>query len=126
MDMPENDAESLNTSITAIQESFKKIDTAVDEANSSLGDSKLDDTWVKAIFFAIFFENHQPTDDFYNNFVNCFITTETIDGVQASVPLTDKNVLLSRLNNDLNLSVSNETINEADEVYSEIKDDALS
>jgi hypothetical protein len=31
MDIPENDAESLNTSIATIQESFKKIDTTVDE-----------------------------------------------------------------------------------------------
>jgi hypothetical protein len=60
MNIPVNDAESLNTSIATIQESFKKIDTAVDETNSRLGDSKLDGTWVKTVFFAIFFEKEQP------------------------------------------------------------------
>jgi hypothetical protein len=126
MNIPVNDAEGLKISITAIQESFKKIDKAVVSANDMITPKSLDDTWVKSVFFAIFFEKEQPADDFYNNFINCFITTETINGVQTVVPLTDKNILFDKLKNDLKLPITDETIKEADEVYSKIKDGTMS
>jgi hypothetical protein len=119
-DIPANADYDTAKNIKQVKNSFTKLDSQIESANSRLSDKKLDSEWVKSVLFAIFFEKEQPADDFYNSFVNCFITTETINGIQTIVPLTDKNILFDKLENELKLPITNETITLASEVYSYI------
>ena len=114
------------TSINNMKQSLEKIDTTVEKANSYLGDSKLDSTWVKSVFFIIYFDKVQPEDNFYTNFVDCFITKQTVNNVEVEVPEANNSLLLENINSNFALGISEGVISEAKDCYSSIKNDSVS
>lgn len=120
--MPEDISGNLSISIEAIKESIVKLDKAITTANERIAPQSLDNDWIKAVFFSIYFEKEQPSNDLYKPFVNCFITAETVNDVTIEVPLTDKVILIDNLKNNLNLTVTDETVKLAEDIYNKINE----
>jgi hypothetical protein len=126
INLPPDISDSMSASITQIQESFKKLNDAVTQANDRIAPEKLDILWLESVFFSVYFDKQQPDDDFYNSFVDCFITLKTINGVQREMPVTDDNNLFANLKDNLKLPITDEIINKAKGIYSQVKGDTIS
>ena len=126
INLPPDISDSMSASITQIQESFKKLNDAVTQANDRIAPEKLDILWLESVFFSVYFDKQQPDDDFYNSFVDCFITIKTINGVQREMPVTDENNLFANLKDNLKLPITDEIINKAKGIYSQVKGDTIS
>ena len=60
-----------------MQSSFSKLDELTEKINRMTeGDKRLDDTRVKAIFYALFFGTDAPEGRADQDFVDCFVTYE--------------------------------------------------
>ena len=63
--------------IEEMRNSFAQIDEVIAEINSQCEDGKsLDDTRVKAIFYALYFAAEQPDTDGIHEFADCFVDYE--------------------------------------------------
>ena len=86
--LPESVPAEYRTYMEDMQSSFSKLDELTEEINRMTeGDKRLDDTRVKAIFYALFFGTDAPEGRADQDFVDCFVTYEERT---RTVTVTDK------------------------------------
>ena len=78
--------------ITNMRDCYSKLDASAEAVCSSL-----DKDYIHAVFYTMYFgEDKTLPDSFYTDFVNCFVSRSTTDGVETVVP-ADKSTTFSRL-----------------------------
>ena len=115
--------------IEDMRNSFDQLDEVIAEINSQCEDGKsLDDTRVKAIFYALFFGADQPgmNDEDYRTFADCFVTYEERqdeDGntYTVAVPITNLETIYSNLESVLNRVITPEDKSNAQRIYTQAK-----
>lgn len=133
--LPENVPAEYRIYMEDMQSSFSKLDELIEEINSMTeGDERLDDTRVKAIFYALFFGTDAPEGQADQDFVDCFVTYEertrtmTVtdkDGNKVeqeetytvAVPITDLETIWSNVSAETGLTISAEQKRNADSIY---------
>lgn len=115
--------------IRKMRENFLQLDDAITEINKELESGSLDDTRVKAIFFALFFgaDNlHMDSSD-YHSFVKCFVKytirsdEKTGTRVMVALPLTSLPEIYTNLENTLDMTITSEDKANASEIYNRIR-----
>ncbi len=114
--------------IRDMRDSFSKLDTAIADINKELKGGSLDNTRVKAIFYALFFgaESLHKDSSFYRTFADCFVRYETRydkeKGISSTVavPLTSLPEIYAKLENTLGRTITNENRANASEIYNRI------
>ena len=87
--LPENVPAEYRIYMEDMQSSFSKLDELIEEINCMTeGDERLDDTRVKAIFYALYFGADDPQSAADQDFVDCFVTYEERT---RTVSVTDEN-----------------------------------
>lgn len=119
LDAPEENAKEAEESIRDIKVSFGKIENALQPVNERLGDQKVDELWVKSVFYALYFEQPQPGDDFYPAFVECFVAKTSPDDSECESPQTDETVLFTSIGKLTAIDITDETRQKAGECYQE-------
>jgi hypothetical protein len=120
-DIPTSIDDETVKNINEIKNSFSKLDSQIEATNSRLSPNVLDKQWVKSVFFSLFFGQPQPDKDFYNRFIECFIITQKVDGVEKEMPLIDSQQVFEIIKEKLTLAVTSENIQMSNAVYNEIK-----
>lgn len=114
--------------IRDMRDSFSKLDVAIADISKELEGEGLDNTRVKAIFYALFFgaESLQKDSSFYRTFVDCFMRYEirydNKTGISSivAIPLTSLPEIYAKLENTLGRSITNEDRANASEIYNRI------
>ena len=137
--LPENVPAEYRIYMEDMQSSFSKLDELIEEINCMTeGDERLDDTRVKAIFYALFFGTDAPEGRADQDFVDCFVTyeerTRTVtvtdkDGNEVeqeetytvAVPITDLETVWSNVSAATGLSISAEQKRNADSIYNLVR-----
>ena len=94
-----------------MRNSFDQLDEVIAEINSQCEDGKsLDDTRVKAIFYALYFAAEQPDTDGIHEFADCFVdyeertrTVTTTDEEGNEVETTETYMAVSYTHLDQNI-----------------------
>ena len=72
--LPESVPAEYRTYMEDMQSSFSKLDELTEKINRMIeGDKRLDDTRVKAIFYALYFGADDPQSAADQDFVDCFV-----------------------------------------------------
>ena len=116
--------------IEDMQKSFTSLDSAIEYLNDEMEDESLDSTRVKAIFFAIYFGEDQPSKADHKGFVECFVhreertrTAENGDGTTSkgtytvTAPITSLPKIYENLSEKMRIEVSPEDQANASEIY---------
>lgn len=119
----------------AMRNSFDQLDEVIAEINSQCEDGKsLDDTRVKAIFYALYFAAEQPDTDGIHEFADCFVdyeertrtvtTTdeegnevETTETYMVAVPIEDLAEIYERISHAIGVEVTADHQANADSIY---------
>lgn len=121
LDAPEEDVKNAEESIRDIKVSFGKIENALQPVNERLGDQKVDELWVKSVFYALYFKQPQPGDDFYPAFIECFVTKTSSDDSECEAPQADEAVLLASIGQLTAIDITDETRQKAEDCYQDAK-----
>ena len=115
--------------------SFAQLDRAIEEINAQCEDgNSLDDTRVKAVFYALYFAAEHPDDSGIRAFTDCFVdyeertrtvTTTDEEGNEVEVeetytvaiPVTDMNEVYARIEAAMGITVTPENQSNADSIY---------
>ena len=118
-----------------MRNSFDQLDEVIAEINSQCEDGKsLDDTRVKAIFYALYFAAEQPDTDGIHEFADCFVdyeertrtvtTTdeegnevETTETYMVAVPIEDLAEIYERISHAIGVEVTADHQANADGIY---------
>ena len=121
--------------IEDMRNSFDQLDEVIAEINSQCEDGKsLDDTRVKAIFYALYFAAEQPDTDVIHEFADCFVdyeertrtvtTTdeegnevETTETYMVAVPIEDLAEIYERISHAIGVEVTADHQANADSIY---------
>lgn len=121
--------------IEDMRNSFDQLDEVIAEINSQCEDGKsLDDTRVKAIFYALYFAAEQPDTDGIHEFADCFVdyeertrtvtTTdeegnevETTETYMVAVPIEDLAEIYERISHAIGVEVTADHQANADSIY---------
>lgn len=121
--------------IEDMRNSFDQLDEVIAEINSQCEDGKsLDDTRVKAIFYALYFAAEQPDTDGIHEFADCFVdyeertrtvtTTdeegnevETTETYMVAVPIEDLAEIYERISHAIGVEVTADHQANADGIY---------
>lgn len=116
--------------IEDMQKSFALLDSEIVNLNNEMEDESLDSTRVKAIFFAIYFGEDQPSKADHKSFVECFACREERtrivdngDGTTSKktytvmVPINSLPEIYTNLSDLLGIEVSQEDKANASEIY---------
>jgi len=114
--------------IRDMRDSFSKLDTAIADISKQLEGGSLDNTRVKAIFYALFFgaENRSMDSEDYRAFTDCFVRyktrydQETGTSSTVAIPLTSLPEIYSNLERTLGRRITNEDKANASEIYNRI------
>lgn len=114
--------------IRDMRDSFSKLDTAIADISKQHEGGSLDNTRVKAIFYALFFgaENLSMNSEDYHAFADCFVRYETRydqeTGASSTVaiPLTSLPDIYAKLENTLGKRITNEDRANVSEIYNRI------
>ena len=116
--------------IEDMRRSFTLLDSAIATINNMTeGSDSLDDTRVKAVFYALYFGEDTPSKRAHKQFVDCFVTYEerTEDGMETeesytvAIPVADKATVYGNLENVLHLEISEEQKSNADSIYNLVR-----
>ena len=115
--------------------SFAQLDRAIEEINAQCEDgNSLDDTRVKAVFYALYFAAEHPDDSGIRALTDCFVdyeertrtvTTTDEEGNEVEVeetytvaiPVTDMNEVYARIEAAMGITVTPENQSNADSIY---------
>ena len=121
--------------IEDMRNSFAQLDEVIAEINSLCEDGKsLDDTRVKAIFYALYFAAEQPDENGVHAFADCFVdyeertrtvtTTdeegnevETTETYMVAIPIEDLSEIYDRLSQAMGTEVTTDHQANADSIY---------
>ena len=117
--------------IKDMRRSFTLLDSAIATVNDMTeGSDSLDDTRVKAVFYAIFFGEDALSKRAHKQFVDCFVTyeerTRTVtaedettseESYTVAISITDMAEVYENIENVLHLQISKEQKSNADSVY---------
>ena len=121
--------------IENMRDSFFVLDGGAAELDGQMenGDS-LDRTRVKAIFYALYFGEEQPSQRAHKQYLDCFVTyeertrtvtdedgTETEESYTVAIPIADIAAVYGNLENVLHLEISAEQKSNADSIYNLIR-----
>lgn len=109
--------EEAQQAIAEMQGSFEKLDEALVPINERLGADTVDAQWVKAVFYVLYLEQPQPPDEFYSDFVDCFVTT---DDVGEPIPQRDDIALLESLRGVCEITMEDSVLQLARMVYTQL------
>jgi hypothetical protein len=78
---------------------FVRLDMMITELNEGLDGIGIDSDRVKSIFFALHFGDYslEYDDDYYTNYLYCFIDTKTVDDETVSFALTGTGAIYSNI-----------------------------
>ena len=137
--LPENVPAEYRIYMEDMQSSFSKLDELIEEINCMTeGDERLDDTRVKAIFYALYFGADDPQSAADPDFVDCFVTyaepTRTVTVIDengneveqeetytVAVPITDLETIWSKVSAVTGLTISAEQKRNADSIYNLVR-----
>ena len=121
--------------IEDMRNSFDQLDEVIAEINSQCEDGKsLDDTRVKAIFYALYFGEEQPSQRAHKQYLDCFVTyeertrtvTEADDAgneveveetYTVAVPIRDLSVVYENIRSKMGTEITAEDQANATEIY---------
>lgn len=121
--------------IEDMRNSFAQLDEVIVEINSQCEDGEsLDDTRIKAIFYALYFAAEQPDTDGIHEFADCFVdyeertrtvtTTdeegnevETTETYMVAVPIEDLAEIYERISNAMGVEITADHQANADSIY---------
>ncbi|MBM6682052.1 M23 family peptidase, partial [Pseudoflavonifractor capillosus] len=133
--LPESVPAEYRIYMEDMQSSFSKLDELTEEINCMTeGDERLDDTRVKAIFYALYFGADDPQSAADQDFVDCFVTyeehTRTVTVIDengneveqeetytVAVPITDLETIWNNISAETGLTISAEQKRNADSIY---------
>ena len=102
--------------ITNMRDCYSKLDASAEAVCSSL-----DKDYIHAVFYTMYFgEDKTLPDSFYTDFVNCFVSRSTTDGVETVVP-ADKSTTFSRLETLTGKTLPEAYRTQIDELYTVLK-----
>ena len=121
--------------IEDMRRSFTLLDSAIASVNDMTeGSDSLDDTRVKAIFYALYFGEDTPSKRAHKQFVDCFVTyeertrtvtaadgTESEESYTVAIPITDMAEVYGNIESVLHLQISEEQKSNADSVYNLVR-----
>ena len=121
--------------IEDMRRSFTLLDSAVASVNDMVeGSDSLDDTRVKAVFYAIFFGEDTPSKRAHKQFVDCFVTyeertrtvtdengTKSEESYTVAIPITNMAEVYENIESVLHLQISEEQKSNADGVYNLVR-----
>ena len=121
--------------IEDMRNSFAQLDEVIVEINSQCEDGEsLDDTRIKAIFYALYFAAEQPDTDGIHAFVDCFVdyeertrtvtTTdeegnevETTETYMVAIPVEDLAEIYERIGDAMGVEITADHQANADSIY---------
>lgn len=121
--------------IEDMRNSFAQLDEVIAEINNQCEDGKsLDDTRVKAIFYALYFAAEQPDTDGIHAFADCFVdyeertrtvtTTdeegnevETTETYMVAIPVEDLAEIYERISDAMGVEITADHQANADSIY---------
>ena len=122
--------------IEDMRNSFDQLDKVIAEINSQCEDGKsLDDTRVKAIFYALYFAAEQPGADGIRTFADCFVDyeertrtviitdeegneTEATETYTVATPVEDLTEIYERISQAMDIEITADHQSNADSIYS--------
>ena len=137
--LPESVPAEYRTYMEDMQSSFSKLDELTEKINRTTeGDKRLDDTRVKAIFYALFFGTDAPEGQADQDFVDCFVTyeertrtvtttdkegneVETEESYTVAIPITDLETVWANIQAVTGLTVTEEHRSNADSIYNLVR-----
>lgn len=133
-DIPEGTPTEYAAYIEEMRRSFALLDDAMEDINDMAEGDSLDETCVKAVFYAIFFGEDAPSRRAYRQFADCFVTyeertrtvelgdgTESEESYTAAIPITDIAEVYDKLQSVLHLAVTEDQQANADSIYSLVR-----
>lgn len=109
--------DDVQQAITEMQGSFEKLDEALVPINERIGTDTVDAKWVKSVFYVLYLDQPQPPDEFYSDFIDCFVTT---DDVGASIPQRDDIALLETLRSVCGITMDYSMLQQVRLVYAQL------
>lgn len=106
---------------------FENLDVQIEKMNSNIESGSLDDIRIKAIFYALFFdEEDEIPDNMYINFVDCFVKYEEITSEEENFITKFKVIeslpeIYENIKTKLNIDVTRDDETNASEIYYRIK-----
>lgn len=112
--------------IEKMRNNFEKLDVQIEQINNSIETGSLDDIRIKAIFYALFFdEEDKILDDVYVRFVECFIKYEEVASEEGSITkitvIESLPEIYENIKTKLNIDVTRDDETNASEIYYRIK-----
>ena len=118
--------------------SFELIDDETGKLNID-GENSLDDKKIKAVFYSLFFGSDSPSKREHKKFVECFVTyeertrtvlvtdengneTEITETYTVAVPINNMEITYHKIENLMNISVTDENKVNAHEIYSRVSE----
>ena len=105
---------------------FNNLDTAITEKNKDLDENIIDSDRVKAVFYALHFGNEALNfdDDYYKDFVNCFIGSRINDDDSDEMIffyLENSGEVYENISDLIGREITTEEKNNANKIYIKIK-----
>ena len=137
--LPESVPAEYRTYMEDMQSSFSKLDELTEEINRMTeGDKRLDDTRVKAIFYALYFGTDSPSQQDCQKFVSCFVTyeertrtvtvehedgtiTEEEETYTVAVSIEDLEVIYQNIRSTMGVEATEDQRSNAESIYSLIR-----
>lgn len=113
--------------IKEMRNRFEKLDIQIEQINNILEAGSLDDIRIKAIFYALFFdEEKEISDDIYIDFVSCFIKYEEITSEKENITtrvtvIQSLTEVYENIKTKLSVNVTRDDEINASEIYYRIK-----
>lgn len=137
--IPVETPEEYRAYIEDMRSSFSLLDRAIAEINGQTEDGDgLDETRVKAIFYALYFGADSPSQRDHRRYADCFVTyeerthtvttenedgttTETEETYTVAVPIADLAQIYQNIDSVMDMEISADQQGNADSVYSLIR-----
>lgn len=106
------------TKIDSVKSDLSELESTAEKLNEELDEGSLDITRIKAVFYAVFFENGTER---FEDFVRCFITTQMRgqgeNAYTVTVPQSDISKVYFEIQNIFSLQIQEEHRVNASEIY---------
>lgn len=137
--IPAKTPEEYRTYIEDMRASFSLLDSAISTINGQTEDgASLDDTRVKALFYALYFGADSPSQRDHQKFTDCFVTyeahtrtvitenedgttTETEEAYTVAVPIEDLAQVYQNISAAIGVEASPDQQGNADNIYGLIR-----
>lgn len=137
--IPAEAPEEYRTYIEDMRASFSLLDSAISTINGQIEDgASLDDTRVKALFYALYFGADSPSQRDHQKFTDCFVTyeertrtvitenedgttTETEEAYTVAVPIEDLAQVYQNISTAIGVEATPDQQGNADSIYGLIR-----